>query len=376
MIFDLRPLPNARRCLTRSAVMLSSALVLGGCAFIDPFDRAAADVSPQSDPAPAAAGGVVTEQLDLAAAGAAEPEPARRAGAFAPALAPDAPIDMAAVEGGLFTPLVKVNDEIITGYDVQQRAALLRFAAGGRAEGDVERQALEELVGDALKLQEADRIGLEITDQVFSDALQSIARGNGATVDEMFATLARAGIDRGTLERQIRAQIVWNRILRSRYGERLQPTDAEIDAAIAEAEPGPAVYELSQIVVPLQATAPDSIARRAFAAAVAARDRISNCGQVDEAARSIGLPGAQSGRVPASRLPGPILQAISGLSVGQATDPLRSRDGVHIIVVCGVESGGPPPREVVAERLLGAQLNRFSSSLLDELRRNSVIEVR
>lgn len=382
--------PSRRAGASRTTIIWLALATLGatasGCTLIPDFDgdSGAAVISPsdaagpsggqvveEADPAPTFAGG----DLDVAAAADAADASAPSDGqTFSPIIAGDGPLELSG-EGGLFTPIVKVNDEIITGYDVQQRATLLRFASGGQIDGDVERLALEELVSDAIKIQEAERLGIEVTEEAFGEALAAVAQANGSSVDGMFATLREAGVDRETFERQLLAQLVWNRILRERFGDRLQPTDAEIDAALEEAEPGPSLYRLAQIVVPVVATAPEATVREAYGRALAARERITNCSAIESAAASIGLQ-AQSGRLPRESMPGPIRDAIAGLSSGETTEPLRSGQGFHLITFCGIEEGQPPSRELIEQQLLQVSVDRFSGSLLDELRRTALIEVR
>lgn len=277
----------------------------------------------------------------------------------------------------LFTAIVKVNDVVISGYDLQQRMRLLRLAAPNSDENVLRRQAVEQLIADELKLQEAERTGVSLAAGRLDDAIGMVARRNNQTLEEFNAEIAAAGVDRESFERQLRADMLWNELLRRRFGERVTPTEEEIDAAVAQSTGGGEVrYDLQQIVVPLRPDASQDRVRRAFEEAQRVRRELNDCGKVRELAPRYAQISGPVGRLTVAQMPPPIATAVQPLAVGQTTNPMRSQDGVHIIILCDRLTPEAANRSQVYNQLLAEKAGRFSESYLDDLRRGAMIERR
>ena len=68
---------------------------------------------------------------------------------------------------GQLSPVITVNDRVITQFELSQRIALLDLF--GTA-GDLQEQAREGLIEDRLKQQEMDRVGLPLSDTALQTA--------------------------------------------------------------------------------------------------------------------------------------------------------------------------------------------------------------
>lgn len=275
-----------------------------------------------------------------------------------------------------FAPAIRVNDEIITGYDLSQRARLIRFARG-RDVPNVGRLAARELIEDSLKFQEAERLGVTLTDAEFETALQRVVASNRLnTADELFDRLREAGVDRETFERRLRAEAVWNRTLARRFGARMRPEDGEVEAAMeASKRSGPLVYDLRQVALRVSANAPVAVVRRAFDTLNGIKTTLSGCDQLDEVAKQYPPLSGKVGDLTENQLPREVREVIEPLEIGQAADPIRSQEGVHVFMVCGKGQGGGSggSREQMFQRLLNEKAARLSESYLADLERNALI---
>ena len=278
----------------------------------------------------------------------------------------------------LYAALVKVNDQVISGYDLQQRMRLLKLAAPNASVEQLRGRALEELIADELKLQEAQRLGLDITEAQLNDAIQTVAERNQKSPDSFLEGLAGAGVERDAYERQLRADMAWNELLRKRFGRRVTPTEEEVDSAMtsAQSNSGASRYDVRQIVVPLAPNAPQDRVRRAFEEAQRVRRELSDCEQIAEMAPRYSKLSGAVGKVTLNQMPPPVRQVVQPLKVGDRTKPLRSKDGVHVIMLCGVESASAASRSQVYNRLLREKAGRFSDSYLEDLKRAAMIERR
>ena len=176
----------------------------------------------------------------------------------------------------LFATVLKVNDAIISGYDVDQRMRLIALERPNIDKAELEARALEALVADQLKLQEAEKQGLTISDAQLNDAVRSVAERNQQSEETMLGAMAERGVSEETFRNQIRADLAWNELVRRRFGGRVAPTEEEIDAAIAGSPQSGAVrYDVRQIVVPLRPNAAEDLVRRAFEEAVRVRRELT-----------------------------------------------------------------------------------------------------
>ncbi|MBX2856299.1 MAG: SurA N-terminal domain-containing protein [Rhodobacteraceae bacterium] len=278
----------------------------------------------------------------------------------------------------LYAALVKVNDQVISGYDLQQRMRLLKLAAPNASVEKLRAKALEELIADELKLQEAQRLGLNISEAQLNDAIQSVATRNKKSPDNFLEGLAGAGVERDSYERQLRADIAWNELLRKRYGRRVTPEEEEVDAAMSSAKSnsGSSRYDVHQIVVPLAGNAPQDRVRRAFEEAQRVRREMTKCEKIAEMAPRYSKLSGAVGKVTLNQMPPPVRKVVQPLKVGERTKPLRSKDGVHVIMLCGIESASAASRSQVYNRLLREKAGRFSDSYLEDLKRAAMIERR
>ncbi|MCI4666137.1 MAG: SurA N-terminal domain-containing protein [Neomegalonema sp.] len=268
--------------------------------------------------------------------------------------------------------VVSVNEDIITNVDVEQRAKLIMFASGGRAKTP-EKLALRALIDDSLKLQEAKRLKVSIKPAMVDKAIATIAKRNRISADQLLGAMRKAGVDPDTFKFQIRAELAWNRIIRGRYGARLNPTEGEIEAAMGSAVSGNDVYELKQIVIALEKGAPKDKVEKAAARAAKARKAMTSCDKVAELAPKYSKLSGNVGKVKLSRMPPPIRSQVTPLPVGGVTPPIRSNNGLHLIIVCDIKRVGGANRKRVAAKLRQAKGVRIAKTYLQDLRRNALI---
>lgn len=150
-----------------------------------------------------------------------------------------------------------VNDYPISTFDVSQRLRLMVITQGAQIPEEAipqfQQQALRDLVEERLKLQEADRFELVISDDEINRELARIAAGGGADLASLEADLARSGIAIGTLREKIRAEQAWEQLVQGRYGSRVNVTDNEVEDMIDQLRSDAQQEQmlLSEICLPL-----------------------------------------------------------------------------------------------------------------------------
>src|SRR6185312_8450964 len=135
---------------------------------------------------------------------------------------------------------VIVNDDVISTYDLRQRALLLIVTSGVPATQEnlpqIQQEALRSLVDEHLQLQELKKLEKDqkfeiiAKDDEVNEALAGLAKENNATVDQLRRQFSAVGLSLDTLRDQMRVQISWNRMIGGRYGTRVRVGDKQISA--------------------------------------------------------------------------------------------------------------------------------------------------
>jgi peptidyl-prolyl cis-trans isomerase SurA len=126
-----------------------------------------------------------------------------------------------------------VNDKVISTLDVEQRMKLMILSSGRQISPQmlpqVQNQALRDLVQERLKIAEGDKFDVEVDEKDVEKEIQSIAADGGTTLDGLARQLTADGISIDSLKQQIKASIVWQRLVQGRYRSRIRVSPEEID---------------------------------------------------------------------------------------------------------------------------------------------------
>ncbi len=239
----------------------------------------------------------------------------------------------------LFAPVAKVNDRVITRYEVNQRIAFFELL---NAPGNGEELAMDRLIEERLQLEAAAANGVEVTpDQVVAGMEEFASRGSLSMEDFVKAIEAR-GVARETFQDFVRAGVAWRGVVRQRFGPRAQVSEAEIDRALAAASTNSAVggvrVLISEIFLPANTPERKAAAERraqeisqitTLPAFAAAARRFS-------AAPSRGRGGRQDW-IPIGNLPPQVRAQVLTLSPGQVTDPIPVPNAIALFQLRDIE---------------------------------------
>lgn len=138
-------------------------------------------------------------------------------------------------------------------------------------------------------------------------------------------------------------------------------------------------YELMQVLLPLTPDADAQAVNRRAREVNEFRNSISSCDDAEQQIKKY-VSGVASPRQQAiaGQLDPRIRQAITGVPVGKASEPIRSERGVEMIVVCGhrAAEGEMPTREQIDNSLFEQQLSMMARRHLRDLRRDAVVVYR
>lgn len=231
-----------------------------------------------------------------------------------------------------------VNDEAITNYQVDQRAAFLKLR---RTSGDVRQKALDELIDETLKKQEIRRRGIQISDEAVNGAYAKFAADNKLTEEQLGQVLAQAGFSAEGFRDYIRVQMGWGQAVQAklRQSEKLSEQDV-VQKMLAQGgeKPQTTEYTLQQVIFVVPEGQRSTVAARSTQAN-AMRSRFQSCQSTYDLAASLrDVTVRDLGRVAQPELPPRWKDDIIAAKVGGTTPVKETERGVEFIAVCNARS--------------------------------------
>ena len=234
----------------------------------------------------------------------------------------------------LFAPVAKVNESVVTEFEVQQRQRFLEVlnAPGATREG-----ALTSLIDERLRNEAVAEAGIELTPQGIEDSLAEFASRADLSTEEFTQALGQSGVSRETFRDFVVNSVGWRELVRARYASRVQITDAEINRALGETQGSGVRVLVSEIIIP----APPQQAARVNALAEQISQSKSTAEFPNYASRySATASRGRGGRLPwqnLTDLPPSLQPLILNLAPGEVTDPLPIPNAVALFQLRDIE---------------------------------------
>lgn len=156
----------------------------------------------------------------------------------------------------------------------------------------------------------------------------------------------------------------------------LQVRDRRRFAAV---NPEDVTVALKQIFIPLKADADDNAIESQMALARTISGTVRGCEDFDELSKEMGsTESGDLGKVRVSDTPIQFREAILTLAVGDASQPVRTENGIHVLMVCEREQPDAiePNRRAIENSIGQARLSMLARRYLRDLRRDAVVDVR
>lgn len=156
----------------------------------------------------------------------------------------------------------------------------------------------------------------------------------------------------------------------------LQVRDRRRFAAV---NPSDVTVALKQIFIPLRADADDNAIESQMALARTISGTVRGCSDFDELSKEMGsADSGDLGKVRVSDTPAQFRDAILTIEVGVASQPVRTENGIHILMVCEREQpeAVEPDRRAIENSIGQARLSMLARRYLRDLRRDAVVDVR
>lgn len=229
-----------------------------------------------------------------------------------------------------------VNNQAVTSYDIQRRAAFLRLQ---NRRGNLQQLAAEEMIDQAVRGAEIARMNIRVSDDQVAAAYERFASSNNMSARQMDQVLNQSGVTKAHFRDFIRAQMGWSQVMGARAqssGGRMSEQEV-VQRMLQDGgdKPTATEYMLQQVIFVVPAAERRAKLATRKREAEALRQRFRGCDTTREFARGlIDVTVRDLGRNLEPELPPDWANHIKQARPGTATPVRETERGVEFIGIC------------------------------------------
>lgn len=275
---------------------------------------------------------------------------------------------------------VIVNGQVVSDYDVEQRHRLLSLSGKGASRD----AAMQELINERLKLQEAQKLKVDISDAQVEKAFANIAERSKLSAEDFTHALQSRGVDARTLKNRLRAELSWQGVVRAKARAVMNIREQDILDALKKKGQDPdniKSYEFqimqAMVFVPKGSGAAVIADRRHKAESL--RASIKGCDAAKQKALAIKDAAIKDPvRRNGNEISANLRELLEKTPVGGTTAIQNSEGGYEFILVCGKKeiSGSDGAKAQMRTELMAREVDQASDRLLRELKEKASIDYR
>jgi peptidyl-prolyl cis-trans isomerase SurA len=127
-----------------------------------------------------------------------------------------------------------INDSVITQSEVNQAmdAAKKQMAAGNMPtppKDALHKQVLDQLINKKLQLQIAENMGVKLSDTDVDNAINTIAKNNNMTTDELYEKVKEQGLNKNDYRKEIHDQITMQQVQQQAVASKINISQQEVN---------------------------------------------------------------------------------------------------------------------------------------------------
>ena len=247
---------------------------------------------------------------------------------------------------GIFDTVISVDKAAITNYELEQRILFFNFL---NEPGDALTKSRQSLIDDRLKMAAAAKDSIALTPTELENEMLDFAKNSNQSLSRLLNLLKEGGVDAETFRDYVEVGVVWREVVRQRFGSQAQPTESELDRALAAAstEGGIRVL-LTEIVLPAK---PSQLEESRKIAKELAKITSTDVFSGKAKKMSVSSSRDNGGKVPwrnLKDLPNGLRQIIASLRPGQVAKPLEVQNAIVLFQLRDVEELALKVPEIVS----------------------------
>ncbi len=285
-----------------------------------------------------------------------------------------------------------VNGEAVTTLALQDRVSLMLRTSGIKDSPEIRQrikgQALQMLVNEMLEHQEADNLGITLAKRDLAYAVAELEKRNHLPPGGLRKFLKQHGVEEHAFSSQLKAQVLWKKVLVRKVQPRITVSDSEVQEMMARQSPGgkaaSEIY-LSEIVLPVlqgQQKETESLANQLVEEIRGGKSFADIAQQFSSG--STAAKGGVVGWIKEDQLRGALREAVKKAEANSVLPPIRTEEGYHIVSIGDRRSratGNSDTAEkitpdIAREMLAMEKIDLEAKRYLKQLRDNGFIEIR
>ncbi len=253
-----------------------------------------------------------------------------------------------------------VNDDVVSFTDLRDRMAIAIGASGLQDNEEIRNrlqpQVLKILIEEKLKLQEAERLEIDVSDEEIAQELGVMAQRNNMNADQFRAMLNARGIPFRSMEDQIRADVAWRKVVQARLNR--QVTISTDDIAMRRdqlrQQQGQTSYLVQEIFLPVENPAQDEQVRNlALRLVEEIRNGAPFVAVAAQFSQGVGAQnGGNLGWVQPGQLAPELDEVLPRIGLNRLSPPIRTREGWHLLAIRNIREAAGMENSTVSLKQL------------------------
>jgi peptidyl-prolyl cis-trans isomerase SurA len=281
----------------------------------------------------------------------------------------------------------KSREQVIAAFEERKKALVTSLqqqaVASARASfiPGLRKKALEELIEERLKLQEAKKLGVLTGDDEVEKAFKGLAERNKMTSEQFAAHLKNQGADARVMKARFKASFSWRDVIRRRFGHQINVSSREVDRIAATASAGDDTLELQvhKITLAVPGKIDQQQVARRLTEAESLRQRFAGCKSTAALAKDASNARFEDlGWRKATALGEPTRTMLINAGEGEMVPASPTAAGVELYAVCGRRAPkvNEEKRQAAENELQQKEFDRLAQRHLADLRKDALIEIR
>lgn len=276
----------------------------------------------------------------------------------------------------------EVNGEIITSRDMQDRVnafvATTQIPVNKETKSMIMDKVLETAIDEKIKLQEARKNGINVTEEDLDKGMVNFARSNSVSLSDLRKMLKEAEVKEDVFRSQMKAEIAWSRLVHRMAAQDMEISQSEINHAmqVVTKDINVGKYMVSEIVISQKK-------------AGNIQDLVDNLRHDPRfelyAAQFSESPSAKNGGnlgwINQGQLAAPLENALKKMKEGDISNPILLGKDYYILKLeklyrPGVDQAPEPTEEAIRTMLENKKTEEVAAKYLRSLRQKAVVERR
>lgn len=241
--------------------------------------------------------------------------------------------------------------------------------------------ALQELIEERLKLQEAKRLSISVEDGQVDDIVKGLAERNKMTPDQFAQHLKGMGADISSMKSRFRASLAWSQVVRRKFSSQISIDQRELERMVTSAEGGEddVTLQLQRIVLATPSKLDQKSMAQRFEMADSLRRQFKGCASMSTlAGKTADVKFENMGNRKASTISEPTRTLLLNAKDNEMVPPSLAASGIELYAVCGrtVVKADDTKRDQVAQELQQKEFEVQARRHLRDLKTDAHIEYR